>query len=580
MKRITSGLLFFVALLSAAPRVSAQWEADYIVEVSRVKAVTEIMDSLLHEHHYKLFYPTKKDSATWNKYGFAPNEKPTYTPAVYEQRLKELCTVIPMDYNPIVHSFIMMYVDKMRYTTQRLLGLQHVWFPMFEEVLERENMPLELKYLAVIESALNPKARSWAGALGLWQFMYGTAALYNVRQDSYIDERMDPYVATVAAARHLRDLYKIYNDWHLAIAAYNCGPGWVNRAIELSGGNTNFWDICKYLPHETRGYVPAFIGATYALNYAAEHNIYPIYEDFTYFSYDTVSIVGKNISLSQIAKATNTDLQLLRDLNPALKLDVIPYSTRPYILRAPKDVITWCYQTQLAKLDTLDVSHLIHTTMPGVKPGFKSEIKAPANSRLIYYQLQPGEKAEAAAKKFNVKVEDIHYWNQTLGYGLSGGETIKIYIPLETGGVMTPNAGVQAVLQGKPATTTPTTTGQPEPVVTASANPEPIYLAAPKTELESNPVAANPTPAPAPLTNEKPVATPVSAANLSSAQPVTNASAKPQGGNWPTSYIVQPGDTLWDISQKFDGLSIDALMQLNNLSYSAVLQVGQVLKLK
>ncbi|HWY38057.1 MAG TPA: lytic transglycosylase domain-containing protein, partial [Bacteroidia bacterium] len=218
-----------------------------------------------------------KPAVQKNKYHYTADSIPVCDEFVYENRLAKLDAVSPFDlqYNSTVKAYIELYTMRRRGQLSKLLGLSQLYYPMFEEILDKYNMPLELKHLAVIESALNPTARSRAGAVGLWQFMYPTAKIYNLGINSYIDERSDPYKATMAAAEYMQFLYSMFNDWQMVLAAYNAGPGTINRAIRRSGGKKTYWEIRPYLPLETQSYVPAFIGANYAMTYYAEHNVYP-----------------------------------------------------------------------------------------------------------------------------------------------------------------------------------------------------------------------------------------------------------------------------------------------------------------
>jgi membrane-bound lytic murein transglycosylase D len=220
--------------------------------------------------------------------------------------------------------------------TERVMGLAQIYFPMFEEHLDRFNMPLELKYLAIVESALNPVAKSRVGATGLWQFMYGTGKAYNLKVTSLVDDRRDPLKSTIAACEHMNDLYRMYGDWLLVLAAYNSGAGNVNKAIRRSGGKMDFWQIRPFLPLETRGYVPAFIAVNYVMSYAAEHNLRPVQPLFHHFEIDTV-IVKDVLTFSQISNMLNIPVEEIEFLNPAYKSRIIP-ATRDntYVLRLQK----------------------------------------------------------------------------------------------------------------------------------------------------------------------------------------------------------------------------------------------------
>lgn len=383
---------------------------DNMVAAERI----HYMDSLLNDYYTKLRYPTKKDTAELNVYNFKPHEVPRYSPREYEERLKKIPSEIPLDYNEKVQTFIDLYAVRKRQLTSRILGRQSIYFPIIEEIFYREDLPMELKYVAVIESALHPKAVSPASAVGLWQFMHATGRMYDLNLNTYIDERMDPYKATVAAAGYLRDLHKIYNNWHLAIAAYNCGPGRVNYAIRRSGGNTDFWELMKYLPRETASYVPAFIAATYVLNYPAEHNLYPIYDDFS-FQVDSMKIENRKLSLDQIAAASNSDPELLQRLNPELRRGVVPNLPKPYVLRVPEQT---AYYFRLYGTDML-------------KTPEEMERERLATMKQIKHLVVRGESPEGIAAAYSVKESDLREWNNISRRWVYPDEELVIYVPKE-----------------------------------------------------------------------------------------------------------------------------------------------------
>ena len=289
------------------------------------EAMTYDLDSLLNEYMAKT-YLTSGDCNM-------RNENPHYPEEVYIERLSRMPTVMEMAHNNVVQQFIDRYASRLRGTIAYCLGAGNFYMPIFEEALETYQIPLELKYLPVIESALNPKAVSRVGAAGLWQFMPATGRQYNLQMNSLVDERRDPIKASYAAAHLLSDLYKVFGDWNLVIAAYNCGPGNVSKAIQRSGGSKDYWQIYPYLPRETRGYVPAFIAANYMMTYYSLHNICPMSSRLPAQT-DTV-MVTKKIHLEQIAKVLNVDIEMLRALNPMYRHDIIPGNTEPYALRLP-----------------------------------------------------------------------------------------------------------------------------------------------------------------------------------------------------------------------------------------------------
>ena len=261
------------------------------------------------------------------------DENPYYSDEVIAERLSRMPNRIEMPFNTVVRQFIDRYTNRMRRSVSIMLGSSNFYLPIFEQALESYNVPIELKYLPVIESALNPKAVSRVGATGLWQFMLATGKQYGLRVNSLVDDRRDPIRASYAAARYLRDLYRIFGDWTLAIAAYNCGPENVNKAIRRSGGSMDYWKIYPYLPAETRGYVPAFIAANYVMNYYCEHNICPMLTNLPEHT-DTV-VVNRNVSFESISKFCDVDVSMLRDLNPQYRRDLVNGLSEPSTIRMP-----------------------------------------------------------------------------------------------------------------------------------------------------------------------------------------------------------------------------------------------------
>lgn len=271
-------------------------------------------DELLEQYHAKTYMQTDNNCNM-------RNEDPETTKEEYIERLQQIPAVMEMVYNEPVQKMIDRYTKRGRRQVSYMLGAANFYMPIFEQALETYGLPLELKYLPVIESALNPKAVSRVGATGLWQFMLETGKLYGLKVNSLVDERRDPIKASDAAARLLRDLYKIFGDWNLVIAAYNAGPERINKAIHRAGGETDYWKIYPYLPKETRGYVPAFIAANYVMNYYCDHNICPMETDLPAKS-DTI-LVDRNIHLAQIANVIGIDLELLKELNPQYRKDLV-----------------------------------------------------------------------------------------------------------------------------------------------------------------------------------------------------------------------------------------------------------------
>lgn len=301
---------------------------DEVIDLPEGMSVS--CDSLINEWMAKKYlYP---DTTCAN-----PDYNPTFTTEEYQERLRRLPVVMEMPYNSVVQKFIDQYSGRLRRTVSYALGAGNFYIPIFEEALDYYGLPLELKYLPVIESALEPKAKSPAGAVGLWQFMLATGKRYDLKVNSLIDERQDPYKSSWAAARYLRDLYKIYRDWNLVIAAYNCGPTNVNKAIHRADGVRDYWAIYPYLPSETRGYVPAFIAANYIMNYYCEHNICPMKTKLP-ITTDTVTIM-RDLHMQQVAELCNINVEAIQALNPQYRTQLIPGSSGPMTLRLPTETL-------------------------------------------------------------------------------------------------------------------------------------------------------------------------------------------------------------------------------------------------
>ena len=303
------------------------------------EAMTYDLDSLLNLYMSKTYLSGINDCNM-------KDENPVFTKEEYIERLSRIPSVMEMAYNDVVQKFIDRYSGRLRYSVSYMLGAANFYMPIFEEALEAYKLPLELKYLPIIESALNPKAVSRVGATGLWQFMIGTGKQYGLEVNSLVDERRDPVKSSYAAARYLKALYKVFGDWNLVIAAYNCGPENINKAIRraraakginkddaITAADKDYWHIYPYLPAETRGYVPAFIAASYIMTYYCEHNICPMTTRLPAQT-DTV-VVNKNVHIEQIAAVLDLDADMIRSLNPEFRRDVIPGLTKPYAIRLP-----------------------------------------------------------------------------------------------------------------------------------------------------------------------------------------------------------------------------------------------------
>ncbi|WNJ19947.1 transglycosylase SLT domain-containing protein [Pontibacter sp. G13] len=388
--------------------------------------IEEQLDGLGQSFNFPNPSSSLYDTLLLNTHDFSAHDIPSYTAEVTQTRMYELPTVIQMDYNVYVQYYIDVYAVKKRDLTSKMLGLKRVYFPLFEEQLDRMGMPMELKYLAVVESALNPHARSRVGATGLWQFMLSTGKLYGLKVNSYVDERKDPYKSTVAALKYLKNAYEEFGDWHLAIASYNCGAGNVRKAIRRSGGKKNFWAIRRYLPRETRGYVPAFLAATYVFEYASEHNIYPMYVDFD-LNQDTLHIRNMDITLKELSDFTRSDINALKSLNPELKLDRIPYSSKTYVLRVPTEVAEFYAANQQAVYAKFGKKRV--TAPPVVDQSYDRYNGYPPRSgaKLVYHTVRSGEVVGAIAERYGVSARQVSAWNNLRRYRIRVGQRLKIY---------------------------------------------------------------------------------------------------------------------------------------------------------
>jgi membrane-bound lytic murein transglycosylase D len=340
--------------------------------------------------------------------------------SIFKARLATLnhASPISLDYNADVQRYINVYAFKRREQVSRMLGLAEYYFPMFEEALDQYDLPLELKYLAVVESALNPSARSRVGAQGLWQFMYATGKMNGLKVSSYVDERNDPIKATQAACRYLSTLYGIFGDWNLALAAYNSGPGNVNKAIRRSGGQKNYWAIRPYLPRETQGYVPAFIAVNYIMNYASEHYIFPSGIKQSYFACDTVSIKEK-ISFEQLSSLIDIEEEELKFLNPAYRHNIVPKVEGDYcrlILPAEKIGLFTSNEDSIYTLAARDFE--------------ANKVETPQyveQSDRIRHKVRRGEVLGLIANKYGVSVSSIKRWNNLRSNNIRVGQRLTIY---------------------------------------------------------------------------------------------------------------------------------------------------------
>jgi len=487
------------------------------------------------------------DNSKVNTCNYPSGYIPKYPDSVYVQRIEELNrnTTMELVYNKHVKSFIDVYAVQKRDKTERILGLADVYFPLFEQTLDKYNMPLELKYLAVVESALNPRAGSSAGAKGLWQFMYGTGKMYKLNVTTLVDDRFDPLKSTEAACQHLNDLYDMFGDWFLALAAYNSGAGNVKKAIRRAGGIKNYWAIWPYLPRETRGYVPAFIAVNYVMNYPAEHNICPLDPGIIKDGIDTV-MVHDVLHFDQLNEMLGIPMADIKFFNPQYKAGIIPATAKnPCVLQIPEQYVA-------SYIDNEKELYAFKTKSGIDKEKLQEQMKN-ISDRSVHV-VKKGENLSIIAKKYHISVKQLKTWNNLKSDNLRIGQKLIVY----SSGAPMAQAG-----NAKPVERSTT---QKIHVVKSG---ETLGKIAQKykcsvTDLKN-------------WNNLK--STTIQVGQKLKVYPpeeqVEKASAKSSSGT--TTYTVKAGDTLWDIARKHN-VSVDYIKKLNNLKTSEI-KVGQKLKI-
>lgn len=503
-------LLFITALSMRGTEVS---DTIIIKDDGSIDRITRDLDSLVNSWYVRL---ALKDNPGLSSADSAIGEFPD---SVYLERLSKINSIISLPYNNIIRNHIAVYTVRKREDFRAILGLKDYYFPMIEDIFDSYGLPAELKYMAVIESALNPNAVSRMGATGMWQFMYSTGRLYGLTINSIVDERRDPIKATHAAARYLKDMYEIFDDWTLVIAAYNCGPGNVAKAIRRSGNRKDYWEIYYRLPRETRGYIPQFVAATYCMNNYVEHNIRPLPLNIP-LATDTL-IVNKDMHLSQISEVMNIPLGELRALNPQYRTGFIPGGTKPQSLTLPlthlgdfidlnDSIIKFKPEIYLNKTN-LTVNPAHSTYLP---PDVKNKTK-------LYYTVKDGDNLGYIAEWFRVGLTDLRYWNDIYGNTIRVGQKLALFV-------------------------------DPSKADYYSKINDMAF--ADKQALNRRSITVNPA--------------------------AVNSAYIPQSDSEYIIYTVQYGDTIWDIVKKFESVSTSEVLALNNISDPGKIQVGQKLRIK
>ena len=505
-------IIFFFAVLKA----NAASDVDTIIIKSDNSSdrIARDLDSLVNTWYVKI--------AIKNNLGeYQGDTIPLQCPdSVYVKRLSKINSIISLPFNNIIRNHIEVYTIRQREKFSAVLGLRDYYFPMIEDVFDSYGLPAELKYMAVIESALNPGVvNRRSGATGLWQFMYSTGRMYGLTINSVVDERRDPLKATHAAARYIKDLYQIYNDWILVIAAYNCGPGNVNKAIKRSGNKKDYWGIYYKLPRETRGYIPQYIAAAYAVNYFAEHNIVPLPLNIPVAT-DTI-MVNKDIHLAQISEVLGIPLGELYALNPQYKTGFVPGSSKPQTLTLPMNHLG----------DFINLNDTIRQYKPDLYLSKSTLIADPTRSSYIstdikgktklIYTVKDRDNIGFVSEWYKVGLSDLRNWNNINRNNIRVGQKLVVYIdPSKSeyySKINTMSFAEKQALAGKTA----------------------VY----------------------------------------SSQPLATLSSGESDGEFIT-YTVRNGDTIWDIVKMFDNVTTTQVLELNNISDAGRIKVGQKLKIK
>lgn len=423
-KRIlTFNFVLLLNLSFSQTQISKQFDPKIVIDTTAIE-LQDYNNALLYDAQWRAEF---FDDSLYDSISKAVNENTSeavnfaaLSLDTLQSRLQQLDAKTPfhIHYNPALETLIKKYLKQRKVLYERLMKLSQYYFPLFEDIFDREGIPLEIKYLAIVESALRPNAKSRVGATGLWQFMFSTGKYYDLEVSSYVDERCDPVRSTIAAAKYLKSLYKVFNDWDLALAAYNSGPGNVTKAIRRSGGHQNYWNIRPFLPRETAGYLPAFLATMYLFEYAPQHGFNVSKHQMPIIKTDTIQI-KRMISLKQVSAVIDIDLETLEFLNPSYKLGIIPYiKNKNYALRLPLEMVG-TFVSNEDQIYAYAKAEFDRREKPLPK-FFKLDTK-------IRYKVQPGDYLGKIAKKFRVRISQIKQWNGLRSDQLKAGSRLTIF---------------------------------------------------------------------------------------------------------------------------------------------------------